>query len=223
MRHLKFGFVTIKRTPAHLEQDPRLHAWRIEFCRAAMAAVAEGRQIVSVDETWLWVNETVTRGWVDNHVKDNPHLLREPGTQLHPGLKVPAKGGRLLIAHAMDQKGLIPGALLLLRGDGKMDDYHEEFGNNMNSGRFLHWFESVLLPSLDDGAVILMDNASYHGKQSESFPKASDKLGAMRDWCVKNQIDHQPYRLKADLWAYLQLLKRENPTKYGRYVVCFAW
>jgi hypothetical protein len=133
---------------------------------------------------------------------------------------VPAKGGRLLIAHAMDQKGLIPGALLLLRGDGKMDDYHEEFGSNMNSGRFLLWFETVLLPSLDDGAVILMDNASYHGKQSEAFPKASDKLGDMREWCAKNQIDHQPYRLKTDLWAYLQLLKREHPGKYGRFAVC---
>jgi hypothetical protein len=211
--------VRIKRTATHLESDPRLVNWRRTFCTAAVAAVVAGRQVVAVDETWLWVNETVTRGWQDNYVKANSHLLREPGTKLKPGLREPSKGGRLLIVHAMDQKGLIPGALLLLRGDGKCDDYHEEFGSTMNAGRFLHWFESTLLPALDDGAVIIMDNASYHSSQSQGFPKSVDKVGDMRAWCESNDIDHHPYRLKSDLWAYLTLLRRENPTKYGRYVV----
>ena len=40
-----------------------------------------------------------------------------------------------------------------------------EYTGTMNSKLFESWFSEQLLPSLDKGAVIVMDNASFHSKK----------------------------------------------------------
>ena len=40
-----------------------------------------------------------------------------------------------------------------------------QYSGTMNSTLFEHWFTQQLLPSLEKGTVIVMDNASFHGKQ----------------------------------------------------------
>ncbi len=40
-----------------------------------------------------------------------------------------------------------------------------QYSGTMNSGLFEFWFSNQLLPSLDKGTVIVMDNASFHSKK----------------------------------------------------------
>ena len=40
-----------------------------------------------------------------------------------------------------------------------------QYSGTMNSTLFEHWFAQQLLPSLEKGTVIVMDNASFHSKQ----------------------------------------------------------
>ncbi len=62
----------------------------------------------------------------------------------------------------MNHNGLIDGALLTLKRDGKLVDYHDEWTNSMNAPRFLHWLEHTLIPLLSARAVVVMNNAPYH-------------------------------------------------------------
>jgi hypothetical protein len=60
-----------------------------------------------------------------------------------------------------------------VRSDGKSHDYHDELV--MSAGLFIKWFWG--LPArLDDGACIIMDNASYYTSLSQSFPRQSDTV-----------------------------------------------
>ncbi len=40
-----------------------------------------------------------------------------------------------------------------------------QYSGTMNSSLFEFWFSNQLLPSLDKGTVIVMDNASFHSKK----------------------------------------------------------
>ena len=40
-----------------------------------------------------------------------------------------------------------------------------QYSGTMDSGLFELWFSNQLLPSLDKGSVIVMDNASFHSKK----------------------------------------------------------
>ena len=40
-----------------------------------------------------------------------------------------------------------------------------QYSGTMNSSLFEFWFSDQLLPSLDKGTVIVMDNASFHSKR----------------------------------------------------------
>ena len=44
-----------------------------------------------------------------------------------------------------------------------------EYSGTMNSSLFEFWFSNQLLPSLDKGSVIVMDNASFHSKRRLIF------------------------------------------------------
>ena len=40
-----------------------------------------------------------------------------------------------------------------------------QYSGTMNSSLFESWFSNQLLPTLDEGTVIVMDNASFHSKK----------------------------------------------------------
>ena len=44
-----------------------------------------------------------------------------------------------------------------------------QYSGTMDSGLFESWFSDQLLPSLDKGTVIVMDNASFHSKKRLLF------------------------------------------------------
>jgi transposase len=105
------------------------------------------RPIIYLDETWVNQNHCKKYIWQSSDSKG--------------GLKVPVgKGSRLIICHAGSAKhGFLEGAGLIFQSKKARanTDYHQE----MNSEVFKEWFIDMLR-GLEEGCVIVMDNASYH-------------------------------------------------------------
>ncbi|KMQ85527.1 hypothetical protein RF55_15865 [Lasius niger] len=78
------------------------------------------------------------------------------------------KGKRLIVLHIGSAAGFVPDGLLCFESKTDTGDYHDE----MNGNTFLEWFKNIL-PSLEDNAVIVMDNAPYHSVKLEKLPNTS--------------------------------------------------
>ncbi|CAH1992238.1 unnamed protein product [Acanthoscelides obtectus] len=65
--------------------------------------------------------------------------------------------------------GFVPEALWAFESK-KTGDYHEE----MDGNSFENWFKKFL-PTLDDNAIIVMDNAPYHSRKLEKIPTMATK------------------------------------------------
>ena len=107
-------------------------------------------QFVFLDETWFCQNDTIEKAWLD--------CSETTGRKTTLG-----KGKRLVILHAGSSHGFVNGALFSARNNGQAADYH----SNMTAEKFEWWFEHQLLPNIAANSVIVMDNASYHSRQSE--------------------------------------------------------
>jgi hypothetical protein len=82
-------------------------------------------------------------------------------TVIHAGgFLLKSGNGRVIINHAGSRDGFLHGAsdVFICKKDTK--DYH----NNMNSERYLKWFEK-LLTLVPDRSVIVVDQAPYHKKR----------------------------------------------------------
>ena len=102
----------------------------------------------------MWVNQhhSHTRVWEDTEVDKT---MADPPS---------GKGRRLILLHAGSKDGFLPAECkLLFVGQTNSADYHSE----MNCDHFEEWWECSLLPNLPVGAVIVMDNASYHARQTD--------------------------------------------------------
>ena len=142
---------------------------RFIFLRKIKEARDKGYNIVFLDETWVNVNHTKLKEWM------NPDAAE---ARIVPT----GRGQRLILLHAVDKiHGFIPECKLLFKShstDGR--DYHTE----MNSVVFENWLKEKLLPTLTDPSVIVFDNASYHTRKDPetSAPTTASRIGEMRQW-----------------------------------------
>lgn len=144
----------------------------------------DSRPVVYLDETWISQNHTKKYIWQDS--------------MNNGGMKVPTgKGGRLIITHAgSSETGFIPESKLLFKGGKKKEnnDYHSE----MNGKLFKDWFVS-LLSHLEEGSIIVMDNASYHSMLKDKVPTSKWKKSEIINWLHSKQINHHPHMTKPEL------------------------
>jgi len=78
-----------------------------------------------------------------------------------------------------------------------------QYSGTMNSSLFEFWFSNQLLPSLDEGTVIVMDNASFHSKKrlSSAAQNAGCRLLFLPPYSPElNPIEH--------FWAWLNRFLR---------------
>lgn len=147
------------------------------------------RPIIYLDETW--VNQNHSKKFIWQSLDDKC------------GLKVPiGKGSRLIICHAGSEKfGFINGSELIFEGKkGKsMSDYHQE----MNSTIFKEWFINMLT-SLEEGCIIVMDNASYHSKYKEGVPNSKSRKADVLLWLREKDIPHNPTSLLPELLSIVK-------------------
>ncbi len=101
----------------------------------------------------------------------------------------PTKGRRVIIVHAITEFGAIPGAGFVWRSDTTSEDgdYHRV----MTAEKFEEWFKKVLPLFLAEArkhrkthVVVVMDNASYHGRilERDKMPKKSANRETLRNF-----------------------------------------
>jgi transposase len=78
------------------------------------------------------------------------------------------------------------------------------FDCSINADVFEAWTEQVLLPVLPNGAVVVMDNASFH--TSERIQKAVEAAGCFLEYLPPYSPDLNPIEHK---WAQAKALRRK--------------
>lgn len=179
-----------------MERDDIVTA-RLEFLRKIHQVKNEPQQrpIIYLDETWVNQNHSKKFIWQDDSQKG--------------GLRVPiGKGRRLIVCHAGSEKfGFMPGAKLVFLSKGSGDYHHE-----MNGDVFKEWFVDMLL-SLEEGCVVVMDNASYHSKLKEELPTSKTKKSDIIEWLKSKGIPHEPSHTVRELLSIVRLHRK----KYKQY------
>jgi len=110
--------------------------------------------LFGLEEMWVNVNHCPSKAWSD-------------GTR-NSIMPVPiGKGKRLILVHAGNALGFIPGAELIFESKtSKNDDYHDDMNRNV----FMKWFTEKLLPNIEPNSIIVIDNAPYHTMYVERLP-----------------------------------------------------
>lgn len=202
VRDLGFRYKKVTSGRAILMEREDIVVARTEYLRLIeknrICSPSKRRPEVFIDETWINQNECVGQCWT---VAD--------GT-VGPKLKT-GKGSRFIVLHAGSEQGFVEGALLMFRSkNGAKGDYHD----SMDHEKFQKWFQEQLLPNIEQGSLIIMDNASYHSKVENKVPTSSNKKSEVIEWLSSNNITHDPSVTKPKL---LQLTK--SHTEKQRYVI----
>lgn len=188
------GFTFEKRNKRSLliERDDII-IWRHSYLRQIKNCRRQQLPIVYLDETWVNVGQTTNKIWVDKTVKTPKDAFM---AGLTTGLKDPTeRGPRFVITHAGGEKGFVNGAKMVFLAKKGAADYHDE----MDGTRFEQWFEEQLLPNLEAGTVIVMDNASYHSQKLEKIPNSKTKKGDIKTWLRQKNINYAEDSLKKEL------------------------
>lgn len=206
MREMNFRFLKRNRKSALIEKS-EIVLWRRRYLRKISELRRLGKKIFFMDETWVNEGHTVQKVWQDLSVTNSRQAVLEG---LSPGLKSPSgKGRRLIITHIGSETGFLDNGLLLFESK-KTVDYHEE----MNADTFEKWFASIL-PRMEPGSVIVMDNASYHSRQLEPQPTSAWRKGKIIDWLQNKGIAYNDELLKVELLNIARLHK----TQFIKYAV----
>lgn len=84
----------------------------------------------------------------------------------------------------------------------------------MNGDSFESWFKKVL-PLLEENAIIVIDNASYHSRKLEKIPTTAWRKEKIKEWLMSKNIECDDRMLK------VQLLKlvAQHKSAYNAYVI----
>ena len=177
-----------------LMEKPSVAAARARYLRAIrkVRTTQPQRTIIYLDETWFNQNDMATQVWIDEE-------------QVCGQKTVIGKGRRLIVVHAGSATGFVNGALLTVWTDGRSADYHD----NMNAQLFEEWFGD-LMKKIPANSVIIMDNASYHSRQTNRPPNTSSKKAELQAWLTEHNISFSEDMLKPEL---LELVRRHAPEK----------
>ena len=181
----------------HLKEKDYVIAARQRYLRAMRENRNKAGAIIR-DEIYLdesYVNKNHSNDYIWYSGEDGPWVQKPTG-----------KGDRLIIMNAISNDGWIPGAKLVFKSTRKTGDYHGQ----MNWELFKKWFVEMLLPNIPQNSIIIMDNASYHNRLSESSPptflSAKSKI---IEWLDDNKITHKKDLLKAEL---VEILNKKAPS-----------
>ena len=142
------------------------------------------RPEIYLDETFINKNHSARFTWYQK--QDGPWVNKPSGV-----------GPRMILVHAINRDGWVKGGELLFQAKKRTGDYHGQ----MNWNNFSKWFETQLIPNIPEGAVVMLDNASYHNVLVEdSFPSARSTKGELRAWLTRNGHAWYENMLKSELY-----------------------
>ena len=141
------------------------------------------RPEVYLDETYINKNHSSRFTWYLD--EDGPWVNKPSGA-----------GQRLILVHAITENGWVDGAELVFEAKKRTGDYHGQ----MNWENFSKWFLFQLVPNIEPGSIIILDNAKYHNVLAEdSFPNRSNKKEQLRSWLSHNGYPWREDMLKSEL------------------------
>ncbi|PSN36655.1 hypothetical protein C0J52_24934 [Blattella germanica] len=77
----------------------------------------------------------------------------------------------------------------------------------MDSENFEKWFREQLLPNIEQGTVIVIDNAPYHCRKRENIPTTKTRVQEIKNWLSSKNIPFPEKCLKRELLALVQSVK----------------
>lgn len=206
LRCMNFRYLKRSRNSALLEKD-EIVLWRRKYLKRIREYREEGRKIYYTDETWVNEGHTVGKVWQDLEIKSKRQAFLEG---FSTGLKAPTgKGRRLIITHVGSDSGFLEGGLSVFESR-KTGDYHED----MDAERFEKWFSNIL-PQIEPGSVVVMDNAPYHSRRVEQLPTSAWRKGRISEWLSGKNIPFDNTMLKIELLNIARLHKNQ----YIKYAV----
>ncbi len=138
-----------------------------------------------------------------NHSNDFIWYYREDGPWVQ---KPTGNGERFIIMNAISNGGWVPDAKVVFKSTRKTGDYHGQ----MNWDIFKKWFSEKLIPNIQPGSIIVMDNAPYHNVLSAaSAPTINCAKEKIRKWLEDNKIFCSPDCLRVELVEILSRLAPE--------------
>jgi hypothetical protein len=201
LRELNFCWEKQNRKSVLIDKD-EIICWRRSYLRSIRKFRDEGRNIYYLDETWVNEGYTVTKVWQDKNVKSFRQAFLDG---LSTGFKAPSgKGRRLIVTHIGSASGFVDGGLLLFESKNT-GDYHED----MNADVFEEYF-TQMLDLIPPGSVIVMDNASYHSRQTERTPTTAWRKADIIQWLSGKNISFETNMVKKELLTLVNLNKDQK-------------
>ena len=90
--------------------------------------------------------------------------------------------------------------------------FEEDDHDSMKSKTFEKYFAS-LCEKLPKNSVIVIDNASYHLRNSDSYPKANWRKQQLIDWLKKKNVTIPDKALRAELWTMAKVERETYSSK----------
>ncbi|XP_029347324.1 uncharacterized protein LOC100168529 [Acyrthosiphon pisum] len=172
LKDLNFVYTKIKRNFALIERGD-IVCWRQKYLESIRYYRSHDRQIYYLDESWINVEESAKS--VDTTIQSGQKNLS-------------GKGKQLIVVHIGSSDGFVPGGLWYFESKNNSSDYHDE----INDVTFYEWFSGII-SLLEDNAVIVMDTASYHSVQKDTFPLVSWEKSKIIKWLEdKGKLIHRP-------------------------------
>ncbi len=223
LRKMRITFRRNRHGPVHTECEERFVPWRRSCGQLLCEAIDAGKTVYATDETFFMSGDTAVYCYRDKKKEDNPQSMRKPGASGTFGPKSATKGQRLAVAHVIGPNGFVPDCLLTIRSDGRLSDYHSDFevkSKTMDSTVYEAYMRNQVIPALrHQNAVLVTDNAPYHGAFLDRFPRDRDTNMQMRTWCASHSVDATPFKTKKALWAHLKILKETDARYKDKYVI----
>ena len=87
-------------------------------------------------------------------------------------------------------------------------DYHD----NINGESYEKYFENVC-ELLKPNSVIIIDNASYHSRNTDDLPVSKWKKSQFQDWLKVHKIPFRSDALRTELWMLCKIHRATNTSK----------
>ena len=78
--------------------------------------------------------------------------------------------------------------------------FEEDYQGSMNAKNYGKYF-ALLFEKLPKTSVIVTDNASYHSRNSDSYPKSNWRKQQLIDWFKEKNVTIPDKALRAEFWT----------------------
>lgn len=185
LHEMGFRFTKMEDNRKLLMEKHDVSLKRMEYLDKIRKFRESGKNIVYMDESYIHTSHTKGKSWSDDKKK---------------GVKKPiSKGQRLIIVHAGNEKGFVPGAFLTYKSTDTTGDYH----NEMNNDNYEKWLVNQLIPNIPSDSVLVIDNAPYHNKYVERPPNSNTIKQEMIHWLNRHEIPVDPKLTKTQIYAII--------------------